>query len=96
MTINFMLRGTRELFIGGVALPDCNEYTTTERVALIVWWLCAKGKTMTTEEIAGRLDISYDGTRRMLNRISRVIPLHQVEGQWHGFIFEMGADLPRD
>jgi predicted ArsR family transcriptional regulator len=57
------------------------DYITTERVALLVFTL-TRGGTVTTREIAERLEITENGAWRMLSRVSRVLPVVQDKGQW--------------
>ena len=58
-----------------------NGYITTERVAILVFTL-ARGGKVTTGEIAERLEITQNGAWRMLDRMSRVLPIAQERGRW--------------
>jgi hypothetical protein len=52
------------------------ETVTTERVAMVAWLLLSNpGTKYTTAELARRAEMNYSGTRKMLVKMSRVIPL---------------------
>jgi predicted ArsR family transcriptional regulator len=68
-------------------VDECEGLTPQERAARVVFWLCAKHEALTTKEIAERIGISPRGTRKLLCRLSRVVPIHQYEKHWHGFVF---------
>jgi len=53
----------------------------TERTAVIVW-LLADGARLRTIDIARLLGINWRGAYRMMERISRVTPVTQVERRW--------------
>ena len=53
----------------------------TERAALIVYWL-ASGHRFRTTEIADLCGVTGRGAYALMSRISRVLPLAQVEGEW--------------
>ena len=58
------------------------EYTQTERYVLLAWWL-ATGARLTTEQVARRLHIQRNTAQKMLNRISRKLPIYRdMRGYW--------------
>ena len=56
----------------------------TERTAVIVW-LLADGARLRTVDIARLLGIDWQGAYRMMERISRVTPVTQVEKRWQKY-----------
>lgn len=63
------------------------ETVTTERVAMVAWLLLSKpGTKYTTAELARRADMNYSGTRKMLVKMSRVIPLVESEDRDGWFV----------
>ncbi len=54
---------------------------TTERVAMIVFLLCS-GRRFRTAEIAALMGLTRQGAYAQLSRISRVVPLALVGGEW--------------
>jgi len=58
-----------------------DEYTTTERVGLLVWHL-AHGDGIRTADAAKLTGLGVEGARVMLCRLSRVIPIYQWHGVW--------------
>lgn len=62
-----------------------SEYTPQEKAADIAWRL-ASGDEVTTNEVAEYYGVTYHGARRMLNVISRVIPITtNSTGVWRRF-----------
>lgn len=57
-----------------------SEYTSQERAALALWLLMQT--PMTTTELATRLEMSSDGMRILLWKLTRVVPIFYHEGQW--------------
>jgi len=59
-----------------------SSLTLSDRAALAFWFLL-EGEQLTLEEIAARLGYaSQRGCRAMLNNISRVVPIVQIDGAW--------------
>lgn len=56
-------------------MPD-NEYTTTERVAIVAH-LLATGEQLTTADVANLVGVTRCGAWEMLSKLSRVLPLVQ-------------------
>jgi hypothetical protein len=69
-------------------LDNPEEMTVTERAAL-AGWLLARGKQLTTQEAADTLGLTYIGAYRLLQRLSRVLPVRfdqpvsGLEGYWY-------------
>lgn len=65
-------------------MDDCiteeSQMAAHERAALALWLLLQA--PLTTQVLAQRLGLTYDGTRYLLNNISRSVPLYQDEGVW--------------
>jgi hypothetical protein len=60
-------------------MPD---RTPEERVAIVVWHL-AHGDAFKTRDAAAMTGLTYQGVRRLLGCVSRVIPIYQDErGYW--------------
>lgn len=60
------------------------ETVTTERVALVAHLLMADpGVKLTTADLARRLEMTHNGTWRMLSVMSRVVPLVQDVDGWY-------------
>lgn len=60
--------------------PD--EYLPTQRGALIAWHL-ARGERLTTVEIARLSGVTYDGARRLMEKLSAALPIYQDDcGTW--------------
>lgn len=57
------------------------EYTPSERAALLTMWLVC-GWQPTTEEVACRLGVTRGSAWRMLSGLSRVIALAEVQRRW--------------
>lgn len=53
----------------------------TERVARVAWRL-ANGGALTTAEAAQIAGIGHRGAWAMLDKLSRVLPIVQVDGRW--------------
>jgi len=62
-------------------MPDipAPEYTYTERIALLAWWL-AEGERLTTEQVAQRFRIRRGEAAKMFTRISRKLPIYCDDG----------------
>lgn len=54
------------------------ELVPTERVAIVVRCLM-QGRALTTREVADMTGISSHGAYQMLSRMSRVVPVYQVD-----------------
>ena len=65
-----------------------NEYVPQERASLLTWKI-ARGEEFTTQEVADSFELTYQGARRMLHTISRVIPISaNSTGVWRRFDVE--------
>ena len=59
------------------------DTVTTERVGLVVYLLMVnRGKRFTTSDLAVRLDMEHRGTRYMLEKLSRVLPIVEEIDGW--------------
>jgi len=56
------------------------ELTAQERAALALWLLLQY--PMTTRELAERVELSMRGTRHLLSKLSRVVPLCYESRHW--------------
>jgi len=70
-------------------MPDCpEELVAQERAALLAWWL-ARGGQLTTRQAADKLGVTYLGAWRILQKLSRVLPIvfdpidDFAEGYWY-------------
>lgn len=63
-----------------------DEFVATERAAYIVYLLMT-GKTLTTAEIATELGTTYNGAWRLMQKVSRRVPVRHDLGFW--FILKM-------
>lgn len=59
-----------------------DEFIPTERIALITLDL-ARGKVLTTTTVSANYGVTMSGARRMLYKLSRVLPLAQDGQQWY-------------
>jgi hypothetical protein len=57
------------------------ELTPQDRAALVTYWL-QQGHRFTSRDIAAAFGMTTDGARRMMGRISRVIPLVCIHTVW--------------
>lgn len=63
-------------------MEEGNEYTVTERVGKVVWWL-AKGEGLALCNVCSLTGMSESGAWKMLASLSRVIPIFaDDEGVW--------------
>ncbi|MCS7260606.1 MAG: hypothetical protein NZ765_07480 [Anaerolineae bacterium] len=62
-------------------LFDWLECTPSERAARLAY-LLALGRRMTTAEVAEALGCSERQARKLLNGLSRVLPLTCIKGHW--------------
>jgi len=62
--------------------PGLDRLTTLEAGALLAWHL-AHGEVLTVNQAAEVTRRSRSNTWRMLCSISRVIPIVDIEGEWH-------------
>lgn len=60
---------------------DDREYVATERVGVIVWQL-AHGDTLTTAQVAELAELSYSGAHKMMQKLTRSIPILCFNGEW--------------
>jgi hypothetical protein len=68
------------------------ETVTTERVAMVAWLLLSNpGTRYTTGDLARRTEMNYSGMRKMLGKMSRVIPIIESEDR-DGWYIE--GDVP--
>ena len=63
----------------------------SERVAIIVFLLC-KGRKFTTMEVAELCGVTRRGAYAIMARISRVVPLAPVDGQWGECVILDGSE----
>lgn len=57
------------------------DMSPTERAALLVYEL-ASGRTMTARQISERYNITTRGAYKLVNRISRTVPIYEESGVW--------------
>ena len=62
-------------------MGEGGDYTTTERVGLVVWWL-AHGDGMSVADAVKLTGLSRQGAWDMLCRLSRVLPIYSHRGVW--------------
>lgn len=63
-----------------------SEYTPIERHVLLAWWL-ATGDRLNAEQVARRFRIKQPTAMRMLDRISRKLPIYCDEcGNWQAIM----------
>lgn len=58
-----------------------NEMTPTERAAVVAIWL-TRGETLTPADVARLTKCELRSGYRVLERLSRVLPLVEAEGRW--------------
>jgi len=59
-----------------------SDYSAQEKAALIAWHL-AHGEGMTTNEVAEITGLTWGGAWRLMDRLSRVLPIYRDEdGMW--------------
>lgn len=66
------------------AVSSSIEYTAQERAAMVTLKM-ALGEEATTAEIAEQFGMTWHGADKMMNRISRVIPLMKDGSRWKKF-----------
>ena len=67
---------------GGDDLGENGEdYTPQERAALVAWHL-AHGEGMRTADVEALTGLTWEGARVLMCKLSRVIPIMQVRGEW--------------
>lgn len=64
-----------------VRLLDVVATTPQERAALITFQI-VNGQELTTMQVATRCGVTWGGAYRMMERISRVVPVYQEGGVW--------------
>jgi hypothetical protein len=57
------------------------ELTPQERAALVAWHL-AHGEAMTTRQVAELTGLAIGGSYRLMNALSRVLPIYRADGVW--------------
>lgn len=57
------------------------DTSATERIGIVAWHL-AEGRPLTTSEAAHLVGIGHRGAWAMLGKLSRVLPIVQVDGVW--------------
>lgn len=62
-------------------MDDGERLTPTERGTLALWLLMQRPHSV--QEIASWLNMSWSGAYKVLNRMSRVVPLVFVDGLWY-------------
>ena len=77
---------------------DTDDMITTERIGLTLWlvltWQSEHPEPPTAADLAGKAGIEEQGMRRMLNKLSRVIPLYSDAGRW--YIATKGPSRPAE
>lgn len=62
-----------------------NEFTSQEKAADVTWRI-ATGQAVSTSEVAESFSMTYQGAWRLMNTISRVIPIApNSTGKWQRF-----------
>jgi len=56
--------------------------TPQERAAVIAWWL-ARGRRLTTGEVAAIAGVSERRAQQLLNELSRVLPIVRLDDEGH-------------
>lgn len=64
-----------------MAIDTDTDYTPQERAALAIYEIL-EGRELTTAEIAERTGIQWHGAHKMMNNVSRVVPITQRNGVW--------------
>ena len=62
-------------------MRDIRDRTPTERIGFTAYRLTLGGST-TSRQLAGDLEITEHGARKMLEKLSRVMPLVVEDGIW--------------
>lgn len=62
-------------------MTDSNEVTPTEKAAEITMMI-SRGEQFTTAEIAERYSMTWQGADKLLNTISRRVPIYKDETKW--------------
>jgi len=57
------------------------DYTVTERVGKVVWWL-ARGDGLTLANACDLTGLTESGAKKMLYALSRVLPIYADDGVW--------------
>ena len=66
-------------------MADNDDYSAQEKASSIAWRI-ANGQEFTVREVAEDFGITWQGAYRMLNTISRVIPIAPDDrGMWKSF-----------
>jgi len=66
-------------------MTDKDDFTAQEKASSIAWKIAA-GQGFTTRQVADEFNITWHGANRMLNTISRVIPISpNSTGVWRRF-----------
>ncbi len=72
--------------VGEIKLSDRNESIPTERIAWVAWRL-AEGQSLRSAEVASYWCIHRTTANRMMQKMSRVLPIHNVDGEWQRVSF---------
>lgn len=59
----------------------CQDLTPQERAAIIAWYL-ARGQELTVADVARLTGLGRRGARKLVIRLSRVIPIHKAAKRW--------------
>lgn len=66
----------------GLLMVQESELIPTERVAIVVWRL-RDGESLSTAEVALAVGLTNSGAWRLLQKLSRVLPVYQTDsGLW--------------
>ena len=57
------------------------KLTVRERVWQVVWWL-ARGERLTPGEIHRQIQLAPRGARKLMMRMSLVLPIYKKGGKW--------------
>ncbi len=68
---------------------------TTERVAVIVFLIC-KGRRFSTRDVAQLCGVTQRGAYAIMARISRVLPLALLNGEWYEFYPDEETDAAEE
>lgn len=66
---------------GGQDAIQAGEWTAHQKAGQIAIWLY-EGQRYTTPEVAKRTGMTYMGAKYMLEMMSMVLPIVQIDGKW--------------
>ena len=65
-----------------IELARLSDYTSREKVAIVMLEVVYYGREMTTRQIATRVGLSWKEANEMMNDISRVVPVYKEGLCW--------------